>query len=421
MSIKEKKSLKKKLFLLCFFVLLVLLSTFYFLFKSKDNVKIEEITVSNQEVNINKETNTNYNNSFDLENSWLYVSEDIRISVSNNQNNDCEVVWLSESGKTIELFTINSNLEEENIASFSNTDNCLINKKVSTSDYIGVKLDGKKVGGMEAPLTFTASTVYAMFTLPDNPTTLYPTSGYWKYEAGYSSMNLTCATAMGAVGSEGTVEFTTSNDGFTASLNAEDSSIHFNRLAYDMPKYKTPEYSFPLEDGVGSVKYELEVVDQDEMTGMLHMKGDVCNGDFPIIMTLQTPTEPIIYVPHQGSWSIQYPSIMCGAAVINPGSLANLIFDSSTLSVTGGGPAPMNLNFSGSPNSLMLSQSPDTNIYNSFPNMWLGTATDANTGAFNVMGTITATALSDSLIMGTLMITGTNGCVGATSILFEHY
>jgi hypothetical protein len=139
-------------------------------------------------------------------------------------------------------------------------------------------------------------------------------------------------------------------------------------------------------------------------------------------MSLIAPTVPPIYVPRQGSWNMQYGPLVCGASVIDPATLVGIPMSNIVLSVTGGGPIPMQLAFTGAPNNINLLQSPDTNIYNSAPYLYLGTAIDPITHIpYSLMGSWNITAISETQILGTLTVLGTNGCTGATVVQLQQY
>ncbi|MBI2415626.1 MAG: hypothetical protein HYV33_03130 [Candidatus Kerfeldbacteria bacterium] len=359
----------------------------------------------------------------DISNSWVYVTNKLKLIIAPNGN--CAVTWIDREPGNIELHTFNATGQKRILDSTIDDASCIVGEDISTLNYIGITVDDVNSGGLEPPIETDGSNFYhLMFTLPDNPTTLYPTSGQWNYKATQSSANLDCAVATGGFTAEGPVQFATSNYGFTASLSTASAAIHFTRQGYASPHYETLPYNFPIPEAsdYGTVSYELDVLDQEIMKGTLHLQGDVCSGDFPIEMTLQAPSGPPIYVPHQGSWNVQYAPLACGSSVVNPANVADLPFNFSTLSITGGGPAQMQLNFDGSPGDLFLTQtSVESNLYTSWPLLWLGTVSDPSLGAYNLFGSWTVTALSDSLMIGTLAVTGTNGCSGGTTVQFEQF
>lgn len=357
----------------------------------------------------------------DLSTSWVYVTDTVRLSVSPQTNGaTCSIEWLTPEPKTLSLYTINSTGDRRILVDNASASECIIAEDITSLPYIGVTISGEDAGGLEVPTGAFASNplMHMLMALPDNPTTVYPTSGRWNYSMTASDTNLNCATGSGGISADGLVDFVTANYGMTASLSTGSNAVFFTRAAYANPHYATPSYSTVT----GSVQYDFDVLDQEYMTGTLHMQSDVCSGDFPIEMTLEAPAGPPIYVPHQGSWNIQYAPLMCGTTPILAGSLTAVPAGVALLTVTGGGPAPMTLSFSGAPSGLMLNQSLDTNLYSGYPNMLLGMVNDAMTGQpFQLMGNWNVTALSDSLMMGTLTVVGTNGCTGATNVLFENF
>lgn len=359
--------------------------------------------------------------TFHLSTSWVYMTNELRVYVSPQADGaTCSIEWLTREPETLALYTINATGDRRTLTDNVTATECIITEDIVDLEYIGVTINGKDAGGLEAPDgDYVGNTLMHVFmTLPDNPTTLYPTSGRWNYSMTASDENLSCVTGSGGISADGSVDFIITNYGMTASLSTDSTAISFIRAGYANPHYDTPQYS----TATGSVEYDLDVLDQEYMKGTLHMQGDVCSGDFPIEMTLETPSSPPIYVPHQGNWNIQYAPLLCGNTPILSGTLTAAPAGAAFLTVTGGGPAPMTLSFSGAPSGLMLNQSLGTNLYSGYPNMLLGMANDVMTGQpFQLMGTWNVTALSDSLMMGTLMVVGTNGCTGATNVLFENF
>lgn len=347
--------------------------------------------------------------------SWVYVTDKLQLIVSpTTAGAVCSIEWLQGTPKTVAFYTTTETDERRTLAGNTSVETCTITEDISGFDYIGLTIDGETIGGLEPPDGYAGVTpMHFAITLPDNPTTLYPTSGRWQYSMTANETNLTCVTGTGGITADGSVDFVTANYGLTASLSAGSTAITFTRAGYNNPHYYTPHYS----TAAGYVEYNLDVLDQEYMQGTLHMQGDSCAGDFPIAMTLETPSVPPIYVPHQGSWNMYYGPLLCGST-----PLVNLPINTAMLSVTGGGPVPMTLSFSGTPGSLLLNQSPGTNLYSGYPNMVLGTANNVITGQpFQVIGNWNVTALSESQLMGTLAIAGTDGCSGATTVLFENY
>lgn len=360
--------------------------------------------------------------TFDFSASWVYVTDELRVYVSPQPAGaTCSIEWLTREPLTLTLYTINETGDRRILADNASALECLITEDIVDLEYIGVTINGEDAGGLEAPAGDSSGggLMHALLSaLPDNPTTLYPTSGRWNYNMTASDTNLSCVTGTGAISAAGSVDFITTNYGMTASLSTGSNAIFFTRAAYANPHYDTPQYSTTT----GSVEYDLDVLDQEYMNGTLHMQGDVCSGNFPITMTLETPSGPPIYVPHQGNWNIQYAPLFCGNTPILAGTLTSAPFGVAFLTVIGGGPAPMTLSFSGASSGLILNQSLGTNLYSGYPNMLLGVTNDVMTGQpFQLMGNWNVTALSDSLLMGTLMVVGTNGCTGATNVLFENY
>ncbi len=412
--------------LICLLLIGILLLVFFWPVTTKESIYREadkNNTTIKTEVEVPAETST----SVDISKSWAYVSESLKFSLTpNGDSATCTVEWADREPTTITLYTIDAvTTERRELTTNIDESTCVVNEDITRLSYIGITIDDEDNGGLEAPLTNATDTpgmMHVMFALPDNPTTVYPTSGIWNYQMSASGNNLNCSVGSFAMSANGQVTFITTNYGLSATMNADSNSIYFSRLDYTVPEYETPQYSFPTYDSYGTVRYNLSVIDQEHMTGTLHMEGDACTGDYPITMNLLTATVPPIIVPRQGSWNIQYGPLMCGSTVVEPASLIGTPSGSAVLSVTGGGPVPMQLNWQGSPGNLNMMQSMGSNIYNSFSNMYLGTAIDPVTGIpFTLMGTWNASVLSETQIMSTVSVIGSNGCVGATVVQLQQF
>lgn len=366
-----------------------------------------------------KNNKENVNSNELGENDWFYINDQVKVVITPQENEStCEITWGDEATPgEITLYTIDENGEKRNLEVAITDTSCVISEDITDLEYVGVEIDTTDVGGLQPP---DGGLSQMMYILPDNPTTVYPTSGQWNYNMTATADNLSCAAASGGFTASGPVSFTTSSHGMSAHLNADSASVHFYRPVYSNPHYESSSY--------GNVSWELDVIDQEHMTGFLHMEGEGCTGDYPITMDLDFPTVIPVYVPHQGTWMMDYGSLACGGTALELGTMS-LPVGSSNLSITGGGPIPMMLLFSGWPNNLILNQSLDTNNYNSFPNMYLGTALEMvllGNGVpvmmpFTVMGTFHVTAMSDSLMTGILLIQGSNGCTGASPVSFTSY
>lgn len=361
----------------------------------------------------------------DISHSWVYVTNNLKFTATPaGDASGCTVDWLNDTAVDMTLYTFDAAGTRRNLITSINDSTCSIAENISTLGYVGITINGEDSGGLEPPAVTAGAEgmMHLMFALPDNPTTVYPTSGIWHYTMTANENNLDCSVGSFATTADGQVTFITTNYGLSGTLNAEDSTIFFSRSAYANPYYESPDYSFPINDTYGSVLFSFNVTDQEHMTGSLHMEGDVCSGDYPLTMELITPTVPPIYVPHQGSWNMQAGPLVCGGNVLTPGALTGLPIGFASLSITGGGPIPMQLDFSGTSSNLRVLQSVDTNIYSSLPYLYLGTATDPITHLpYNVMGTWNLNVLSETQIIATLTMLGTNGCTGATVVQLQQF
>lgn len=350
---------------------------------------------------------------------WVLTTPTVQIDVipQADEQSPCTVTWLNESTPAeLTFYTMNLAGERRNLN--YTTEPCSLNENIDALTYVGVEADEEFIGGLQPPNLPYSS----LMSLPDNPTTVYPTTGYWHYTMTAAPENLNCAVGnFGAVEAAGQVELVMSNYGFTGNFITDDASISLYRLQYQSTDYESPQYSFPLANGAyGEVQYQFTALDQEHMTGTLQVTGDQCMGEYPLTMELEIPTVPPLYIPGQGNWNISYGPIVCGTAVVSP-ALLNLPVGSANLTVTGGGPIPMNLFFAGTPSSLQLMQASDSNIYNSVPNLYLGTALDPVTALpFTLMGTFNVAAFSDTQLVGTLLLQGTNGCASASFVQFQQ-
>lgn len=350
---------------------------------------------------------------------WLLVTDVVTIAVTpQTEQSTCAINWLNNTAPAdVSFYTITSTGEQRALA--STAEPCSIAEDITTLPYVGVTLAGEAIGGLQPP-HLPYSGVMAP-VLPNNPTTVYPTTGYWRYTMTAAANNLNCdVTTFGTFGASGQVQLAMSNYGFTADLITDTAAIHLYRLQYQATDYESSTYTFPLLEGYGEVQWRFTALDQEHMTGTLQVTGDRCVGEYPLALDLEVATVPPIYIPTQGSWTMNYGPMVCGATVLSPATL-NLPNGSASLAVTGGGPLPMNLSFTGAPSSVQLTQSLDTNQYSSFSNLYLGTAIDSVTGVpFTLLGTLNVTALSESQLVGTLLVQGTNGCVAGGFVQFQQ-
>lgn len=348
---------------------------------------------------------------------WVLTTATVQIDVMPQAGQSpCIVTWLNDSAPAeLTFYTMNLAGERRNLN--YTTEPCSLNENIDALTYVGVEADEEFIGGLQPPNLPYSS----LMSLPDNPTTVYPTTGYWHYTMTAAPENLNCAVGnFGAVEATGQVQLVMSNYGFTGNFITDTASIYLYRLQYQSTDYASPQYSFPLLDDYGEVKFQFTAVDQTHMTGTLQVTGDQCTAEYPLTMELEIPTVPPLYIPGQGNWNISYGPIVCGTAVVSP-ALLNLPVGSANLTVTGGGPIPMNLSFVGTPSSLQLMQASDSNIYNSVPNLYLGTALDPVTALpFTLMGTFNVTALSSSQLVGTVLVQGSNGCTAASFVQFQQ-
>lgn len=350
---------------------------------------------------------------------WLLVTDVVTIAVTPQaEQSTCAINWLNNTVPAdLSFYTVTATGEQRTLV--YTAEPCTIAEDISALPYVGVTLDGAAIGGLQPP-NLPYSGVMAP-VLPNNPTTVYPTTGYWHYTMTAAANNLNCdVTTFGTVGASGQVQLAMSNYGFTADLITDTAAIHLYRLQYQATDYESSTYTFPLIEGYGEVQWRFTALDQEHMTGTLQVTGDRCVGEYPLVLDLEIATVPPIYIPTQGSWTMDYGPMVCGVTVLSP-ALLNLPSGIANLAVTGGGPIPMNLSFTGAPSGIQLTQSIDTNQYSSLSNLYLGTAIDPVTSVpFTLLGTLNVTALSESQLVGTLLVQGTNGCVAGGFVQFQQ-
>ncbi|MFH1536951.1 MAG: hypothetical protein ABID45_03125 [Patescibacteria group bacterium] len=292
--------------------------------------------------------------------------------------------------------------------------------ELTDSSYIGLEIAGEERGGFYAASSLSTlpdALNPAMTNFPDNPSTIRPTSGTWNFELTGNTDDLSgsnCPSGFAGFGSSGEATLDVDSTGLFSTLNIDSQSIFFHRPSANATDYQSGEFTFPIlidEDTYidGRVSFTYNAVDQEIIEGEIHMDTmQGCTADYPFQMELIIPSENPPFVPHQGNWTLTFTGAMvCGDAPINTGFTPALLSNAGIMNVTGGGPSPMWLNFSAGVGSFGLTQSYGTNFYNSFSNIFLGTAIEAD-GPTNYMGTYQATAISDSMIIGVIYVT----CIG---------
>lgn len=89
-------------------------------------------------------------------------------------------------------------------------------------------------------------------------------------------------------------------------LVTDTAAIHLYRLQYQATDYESSAYTFPLLEGYGEVQWRFTALDQEHMTGTLQVTGDRCVSEYPLALDLEVATVPPIYIPTQGSWTMDY-------------------------------------------------------------------------------------------------------------------
>ncbi|MEK7278649.1 MAG: hypothetical protein AAB427_14955 [Chloroflexota bacterium] len=298
------------------------------------------------------------------------------------------------------------------------------------SDYIGLTLGGETYGGFYAASAFASLPL--AWTAPDNPSTIRPTSGTWEFAMSASTGNLggaQCPTGPAGFASGGEAFLQVTPDGLSARLFIDGQHVFFYRVTLDQTLYRSDTLSFPAQDGSGNVVqgrvwFEFDAPDQELINGQLFWDNTLgCSAAYPFQMTLVAASELPPYVPHQGAWTINYqpPVIFCGALLLTPGPLLNLPFGPGSLTVTGGGPLPLMLNFSTTYGDLPLLQQSSSNSYVPYAfNQYLGQAIDPATGQpVLISGSIQAWALSETEMAGLVTGFGSNGCAFAAPFTLE--
>lgn len=287
-------------------------------------------------------------------------------------------------------------------------------ESIKEGAFIGLKLGGELHGGFYAASIM--SSLPFMFSAPDDPATIRPTSGYWQFTMSGNSGDLAgndCPNGAAAFSSLGEVKLDVAQDGLSSTMNLDSQNINFYRPDINTTNYESYEYSFNTPTSVGVVSFTFDAVDQEKIQGEIHWdNNEGCSATYPFAMELVQPTEFPPYVPKQGTWNLTYQNqITCGDIVIYPASLY-IPVNIGNLNVEGGGPNPMMLNYSMANGSLNLIQQGYTNHYQAAMAMqFLGIYTDPSTGnIYPLSGTYDLWLNSETSATGLLMLFGPENC-----------
>lgn len=254
-----------------------------------------------------------------------------------------------------------------------------------------------------------------------------PTTGTWNFtmtgeSTALSGVNCPEPGAAGFI-SDGTAGLSVDCDGLSADLDADDAHISLNLMSVSTGLFKSPDYSFPVSDGEivvnGSNHFEFTAADSSSMSGELHWDNNLgCSAVYPITMTLETATSPIINELCPGAWTLSYGTpVICGSTTVNLNTLAFAPLASGTMS-TNDSPTgvPLSLTYDSATGDIFMMRQPCTNSYgNLFAPMVFGVANDSSGNPLIVSLGFQGFSLTNSLITGMGLFTGVGPTTNCTA------
>lgn len=254
-----------------------------------------------------------------------------------------------------------------------------------------------------------------------------PTTGIWNFtmEGESTALSGVNCPEPGSAGfiSGGDATLSVDCDGLSADLDADGSHISLDLMSLSTGLFRSPDYSFPVSDGEtvvnGDNHFELTAGSSSLMSGELHWDNNLgCTADYPITMTLQTATSPIINDLCPGAWTLNYTTaVICGSEIINLSATAFAPQALGTLS-TNNSPAgvPLSLNYDTATGDIFIMRQPCTNSYgNLFAPMVFGVTTDSHGNPVVVSLGFQGFSLTNSLITGMGLFTGIGPATACTA------
>jgi hypothetical protein len=169
----------------------------------------------------------------------------------------------------------------------------------------------------------------------------------------------------------------------------------------------------------GNNSWTLTPQSQTSITGELNWDNTLgCTARYPIGMSFQSLADPTIFALCEGTWTVDYNPIVCGATVISPASLPMLPIGAGSLDVSYAIDVPISLSFSSLSSYQSLPNLGGTNVYGSGnPNMMLGGTVDFMGQPLVVVGGVQMVATSTTSIQGVLTVFGygPTPCVGTST------
>lgn len=264
---------------------------------------------------------------------------------------------------------------------------------------------------------------------------LAPHSGLWEFTMNATAADLSgpeCPSS-GSVGSNGPAAVDTYGDGIIVTVDLDNFQLIFNRVGdEDTTYYETTVYNFPVQTPSGGVSnglvhFSLSAVANDYIEGFIHWKNlQGCQGDYPFNMVLVDMELPDnIYILSDGIWNIEFMDLdgcdqeITGFTSLPTGdvqmqSSANLDALEHTSSY---------VDFSNTNGAISLLQDPDSNTYHQpgepfdlgMPENVMGDVL-LDYESVDFIGVIEAIAIGIDEMIGTLTVTGSNGCGFTTQV-----
>ncbi len=254
-----------------------------------------------------------------------------------------------------------------------------------------------------------------------------PLSGEWSFEMDLGVEYLTgtnCPSAPLSMTSVGECTLIVSSSGYAATWTIDGSVIALSRSA-SSNAFESAAYYFEVESDEGTVYgtngWTLTPSSSTSIAGTLAWNNNLgCSANYPIWMSHNVSSSPVIHALCEGTWNISYSSMVCGGNVISPASLPLLPYPQGTLDVTYLLEEPISLTLGSFSNYQSLPNIGGTNTYGTLlPNIVLGTTTDPAGAPLTIVGGLQLTAVSPTQMSGVLVMNGfgVTPCSGAAVVM----
>ena len=273
-------------------------------------------------------------------------------------------------------------------------------------------------------------------TLPEGPA---PYAGLWEFAMSATASDLSgseCPTS-GGVASNGPAELDTYDGGAIVTVDIDGQHLIYNRVddEDDFASYETAMYNFPVftpsgGDAFGNVHFTFVALANDYIEGYIHWNNlQGCQGDYLFTMELVEIELPDnIYIMEDGLWELEIAGLdVCDSEIAAFSGLPSgeiLMESSANLDVPN---AESNyLDFDYDSGNFGLLQDPDSNTYQlDGDSFYLGLPENSDGDLLldysdvTFTGVIEATAVDVGQMVGTLTVTGSNGCGFTAPITFS--